>query len=395
LRVRPTGAMTWVYRYRIEGGPQRRLKLGVYPAMSADEARRHALEAAAEVVNGIDVLARQKTKRKEIDESKSNTLKAFIDEHYEPWAKTHLTTAAFQLKRIRSDFEDWLPKPMNELDIPLAESWRGESLRKGTQPVTVNRNLQRVHAVLSKAVQWKKFIVQHPFKGLKQLKHDRSGRVRYLEEDEEECLREALRLREAKLREERDRFNKWRLARHKPSLPLYNEYFVDHLQPLILLALNTGLRRGELFNLTWKDVNLRTKWLTVVGQTAKTKQTRRVPLNLEAVNVFECWHRQSKGALAGSKVFPGKRGKRLTDIKKSWGSLRKLAALSDFNFHDFRHHFASRLVQSGVDLNTVRELLGHSDIKMVLRYAHLAPGGLANAVEKVARMGLAQPRQAA
>ena len=59
--------------------------------------------------------------------------------------------------------------------------------------------------------------------------------------------------------------------------------------------------------------------------------------------------------------------------------------MREFRFHDLRHHFASRLAQSGVDLNTVRELLGHADLKMVLRYAHLAPGGLASAVEKVAR----------
>jgi site-specific recombinase XerD len=75
----------------------------------------------------------------------------------------------------------------------------------------------------------------------------------------------------------------------------------------------------------------------------------------------------------------------MTSITTAWRNLRRLAKLRNFHFHDLRHHFASRLVQAGVDLNSVRELLGHSDIKMVLRYAHLAPEGLADAVEKVAR----------
>jgi integrase len=75
----------------------------------------------------------------------------------------------------------------------------------------------------------------------------------------------------------------------------------------------------------------------------------------------------------------------MTAIATAWRSPRKLARLRNFNFHDLRHHFASRLVQSGVDLDSVRELLGHSDIKMVLRHAHLAPEGLASAVEKIAR----------
>jgi site-specific recombinase XerD len=73
----------------------------------------------------------------------------------------------------------------------------------------------------------------------------------------------------------------------------------------------------------------------------------------------------------------------MTTLKTSWAKVVTTAKLQDFTFHDLRHTFASKLVQAGVDLNTVRELLGHSDIKMTLRYAHLAPEHQAAAVAKL------------
>ena len=394
LRIRPSGVRAFAFRYRIQGGRQQRLKLGNYPALSADEARKRALIAAADVANGIDVVARQRAERANAARLRASTLKAFIEQQYEPWAVTHLRTASFQLKRIKSDFKEWLGMPMSEMDPVLIERWRAVRVRAGNKSVTINRNLQRLRALLGKAVEWKA-IDRHPFSGLKPLKHDRSGRVRYLDEDEEHELRDALLKREDKLRKDRERFNAWRIVRHKPPLPLRNQEYVDHLRPMVLLALNTGLRRGELLTLMWKDVNLKTKWLTVSGQTSKNNQTRRVPLNAEAASILEGWNRQSKGSLTGSYVFAGNKGKRMTTITTAWRSLRKLARLRNFHFHDLRHHFASRLVQSGVDLNSVRELLGHSDIKMVLRYAHLAPEGLANAVEKIARTEMHERCEAA
>ena len=99
--------------------------------------------------------------------------------------------------------------------------------------------------------------------------------------------------------------------------------------------------------------------------------------------VLEAWRAQSHGEI--DLVFPNpKTGRRFGNIARSWRQLVKDAKLdAPFRFHDLRHTFASRLVMAGVDLNTVRELLGHSTIQTTLRYAHLAPEVKAKAVAKL------------
>lgn len=80
-----------------------------------------------------------------------------------------------------------------------------------------------------------------------------------------------------------------------------------------------------------------------------------------------------QGGTEGEVVFPGKKNGQLNHTKRSWQSLLKLATINHFRWHDMKHHFASQVVMGGVDLNTVRELLGYSDIQMTLRCAHLDP----------------------
>jgi len=185
--------------------------------------------------------------------------------------------------------------------------------------------------------------------------------------------------REEAICSERDSANQWRAARNKELLPdLRKLDFSDHLKPLVITAMNTGMRRGEIFNLTWQDIDLKNKIITVEGATSKSGQTRHIPINKELLDTLIKWKNQINSKLY---VFPGKDGKRLDNVKKSWEGLLKLAKIEEFRWHDLRHTFASKLVMAGVPLNTVRELLGHSDLSMTLRYAHLAPDSKASAVE--------------
>lgn len=382
VRVEPGGTKTFFFDYRLRG-KRNRYKLGVFGNVSTDGARTLAQGVAGEVANGIDPQARRKAEREQTKRDQHSTLRAFLNGKYEPWAKTHLKSADFQLARIRSDFKDHLDQPLQSFNRFMIEGVRQRWKKAGTQPRSINRDVQRLQSVLSRAVEWGQ-LDKHPLAGLKPLKADKTGRVRFLTPAEESDLRKALEKREEQLRQARARFNKWRVARGKKPLPEREGDLLDHLRPMVILALNTGLRRGELLGLTWAAVNFSAKLLTVVAATAKSGHTRRVPLNAEALSILTTWHERQGRPDGDALVFIGPTGERMTRIDTAWGSLMKAARIKNFRLHDCRHHFASKLVQAGVDLYTVKELLGHSEIAMTERYSHLAPDNLRAAVEKVA-----------
>ena len=260
------------------------------------------------------------------------------------------------------------------------EKWKTSRLKSGIKPTTVNRDIAELKIVLSKAVEWGE-ISENPIKNVKHAKVDNRPNVRYLSKEEENRLRKALSDRDKRQKTERANANKWREDRGYPLYSdLFQQTYTDHLTPMVLLSINTGLRRGEVFHLRWEDINFNTKILTVGGDRAKSGHTRHMPLNKEAINVLKDW-----GVKKNGLVFPNKDGKPLDNIKSAWGNILKEAKIDAFRWHDLRHHFASRLVMAGADLNTIRELLGHSDIKTTLRYAHLAPEHKAEAVRLLER----------
>jgi integrase len=386
IQVRPNGGMAWFYDYRNAAGHRLTFKLGGYPGLKPEGARRLAEETAGKVAAQIDVQAAKQTARKEAERAKVATLGAFVDKQYGPWALQHLRRGDTAVARLKADFPKWQDEPLSSFNSWRIESWRKDRLKDGVKPVSINRQLDTLRACLRKAVDWN-VIAAHPMQGLKRLKVDDDERVRFLSPAEENRLRDALVARETNLRAARDRFNEHRAARHKAKLPARTAEFVEHVRPLVLLALNTGLRRGELFSLKWADIAFEGEMLTVRAAAAKSGDSRRVPLNTEALGALKSWKKQSKAPQADAFVFPGADGERLTNINKAWTTLCKLAKVTNFRLHDCRHHFASRLVQKGVDLNTVRELLGHHDLKMTLRYSHLTPGNLSDAVAKLSAAG--------
>ena len=221
-------------------------------------------------------------------------------------------------------------------------------------------------------------IAVNPLNKIKPIKTDSNARVRFLSKSEETALRDALDAREDEIRLGRESGNAWREVRGYDMLPPIAGGFADYLKPMVLIALNTGLRRGEVFNLKWADINFDKRTLTVEGTTSKSGQTRHVSLNSEVMTILKLWGQQSKGVFVFTSPVTGTR---FDNIKKAWGQLRIRAGIPDFLFHDLRHTFASKLVMAGVDLYTVKELMGHSTIQMTERYSHLAPEHKASAVE--------------
>jgi len=370
LRVQPSGHKSWIVTWK----HGKRRTLGEVSHLTLDQARAHASQTIAEYIQkGLPSIAKRK--------ASSIALDTFLSDHYAPWAKTELKGADKYVARLERVFPKALSKTLVEIDTAWIERWWAARLKETTRsdtPITKAtawRDLAGLKAVLSKAVKWG-MLERNPFQQVRVKATKPRSVVRFLSTAEEKRLRDALSERDRTLAAARASANEWRKARKRslfPEIPAGG--YVNHLTPVVLLAMNTGMRRNELLSLCWTDINFDAKMLTVRRENAKNGKQRHIPLNAEALAVLKQWQSQ-KGD--NGRIFG------VNGVKSAWGRLLEAAKVENFRFHDLRHHFASRLVMAGVDLNTVRELLGHADLTMTLRYAHLAPEHLAAAVEKLA-----------
>lgn len=150
------------------------------------------------------------------------------------------------------------------------------------------------------------------------------------------------------------------------------------MKHLVTLALQSGMRRGELFKLKWRDVDFDRGLITIRASVTKNRKRRTVRMNSTVKKALSEWFDQVPRKVEHVFTY---QGKPLQSVKRSFATLMRKAEIEGIGFHDLRHCFASKKVMSGVSLYEVKELLGHSSIKMTERYPHLAPDYMADVAE--------------
>lgn len=309
-------------------GKRHRQKIGTSKSLAETVLKKRKVEIAENKF--LDIKKEQKIK---FEDFSDEFIKIYLMPNRRSWEKSEL----HNIKRLNNFFSG---KYLYEITPLLVEKFKIER-SKEVSPATTNRALATLKCVFNRAIAWGKFQGVNPVKGIKFL-NENNTRLRYLEKEEIVKLLKHCR---------------------------------GHLSPVVVIALNTGMRKGEILNLKWHDIDFRRGIIYLLR--TKNNERREIPMN-EAVRIALIKVRKHPDS---PYVFCNKKGQPFFDVRTSFSRAIKKAGITNFRFHDLRHTFASHLVMSGVDLNTVRELMGHKSLEMTLRYAHLSPDHKKRAVD--------------
>jgi len=257
---------------------------------------------------------------------------------FEEMARLFLEYSRVNKKSWKRDCQN---RYINEIDLLSVEKYKMQRLRK-VSPATVNREVACLKSLLNKAVEWGK-LERNPIRKIKMLKENNTI-VRYLNKDE-----------------------------------LGRLIFLakEPLKTIIQIAVLTGMRKSEILNLKWQNIDFERGLIVLEEKDTKNCKRREIPIESRLLEKLKVLYSKSDR----SYVFINKHGQPLRKIDCQFKNLLKKAGIVNFRFHDLRHTFASYMVMSGLDLLTIKEFLGHSSLRMVLRYAHLSPNYKREAVE--------------
>jgi integrase len=263
--------------------------------------------------------------------------------YYASWAerqRAFYTSKKFLIPQLQAFFGAC---QLRSMTTRLVEEYQTKLLTQRKSPATINRHLATLKHMFTKAVEWE-MVDQETMERVRRVKllPENNRRLRYLSVEECHTLLDAC---------------------------------SPYLRAIVTTALNTGMRKEEILSLQWAQHVDLTHGFILLDKT-KSGERREIPINDTVRQTLQSLVRR----IDTPYVFAGTRGERFLDVKKGFAAACRRAGIKDFTFHDLRHTFASHLVMAGVDLTTVKELLGHKSLSMTLRYAHLAPSHKVKAV---------------
>lgn len=233
---------------------------------------------------------------------------------------------------------------LRHLNTKLLEQFQTERTQKGNKPATVNRLMATIKHCIHKGYQWE-MLSEETLKRVRQVKllEENNRRLRYLSQPECQAL-----------------INNCQ----------------GNTKATVVMALNTGMRKGEILGLKWDQVDLRHGFILL--KETKNGERREIPINETLRGALQ---RILRRVDIPYVFYDSSTGQPYQDIKRSFNTALRRAGIRDFRFHDLRHTFASHLVMAGIDITTVSRLLGHKSLTMTLRYSHLAPSHMVKAVD--------------
>jgi len=311
-------------------------------------------DAEAELAKRVSLIAENPKRYLEISKASTTTFDELKKKYEENFShqRSYEKSKCFNVAVLENEFKGRILGNISYYDLESYRNKLRSTLTKhGTvrKDSSVNRVMACLRHMLSKAVEWG-MLDRNPFeKGRSLQLKENNQRLRFLTEGEISQL-----------------INYCPSPRKSKNGKIIQSEQSLHVRDFIIIALNTGMRKSEILSLKWSQIRNGFIYL----EKTKTDEPRQIPINADLEDCLKGIRKRLQ--LSSDYLFPDGEGSYIHDIKTAFKSVLRGIGITNFRPHDLRHTFASHYIMRGGSLKALKEILGHKDIKMTMRYSHLS-----------------------
>lgn len=338
--VKKKGIKIWYYDFTLK---HKRYRGWLQPVkhMSKRQAKAELEIIRANIIANDKPPTQKRIPAKEIFQAHEHYLKVHKPKSYETIQYMFKKIAFFNKYTVITDKE--------------IRRYQNKRIVDGVSGATINRELELARTAYNRAIKRRK-ITDNPFANLD--KFPEVERTRYLTKDE--------------------------LGRLLDAAKQLTDYKSPHLYAIVLTAIYTGMRSGEILNLQESQIDFELSTITIKATgTRKYRRTKVIPVEATLLTMFA---KNLEHSRYGYVFENSSTGKPYNNIRNAFNSVLKLAGINDFRFHDLRHTFATYALLASQDLRAVQELLGHTDVRTTQRYAHVLSVQKSAVISKTTKM---------